>query len=63
MTDLLLQDLDRLTKEARMRMLSNEKRKMLGEQKIVAKKGAFYLSRFRFIAGSFRKLRRAGRKN
>jgi hypothetical protein len=63
MTDLLLQDLDHLTKEARVRTLSNEKREMLGEPKVVAKKRAFSLSRFRFFAGSFRKLKRAGRRD
>jgi hypothetical protein len=63
MTDLLLQDLDDLNKEARMRMLSNERREMLGDQKVVAKKRVVSPSRFGFFGGSFKKLRKAGRRN
>jgi hypothetical protein len=63
MTDLLLQDLDHLNKEARMRMLSNERREMLGDQKLVAKKRVVSVSRFGFFTGSFVKLRGAGRRN
>ena len=44
-------------------MLSDEKREMLGEQKVRPKKRALSLSRSGFFAWSFRKLKRAGGRN
>ena len=49
MTDLILQDLNNLTSEGLAQILSKEKREMLGEQRVPAKKRAvnrLYLSSF-----------------
>lgn len=47
MTDLLLHDLENLTKERLILRLSNEKREMLGDQSVLAKErnaGRFFVS-------------------
>jgi hypothetical protein len=62
MTDLLLQDFAHLTKEARVGMLSKERREMLGEKEVVSKKRTVSILRFGFLALSFRKLGRASRR-
>lgn len=57
MTDLILQDLENLTSEGLVQILSNEKREMLGEQRVPAKKRG--VNRSSSFAGSFTKVRKA----
>jgi len=62
MTDLILQDLNYLTSEGLVQILSSEKREMLGEQRVPAKKKVvthLYLSSF---AGSVTNVRKTRRK-
>jgi hypothetical protein len=57
MTDLVLQDLENLTGERQVHVLSKEKREMLGVENVPGEKRAvdcFYLS---FFAGSLRKVK------
>jgi hypothetical protein len=58
-TDLLLQDLENLTNEGLVQILSNEKKEILGEQRVSAKKKAVHRSRFNSFVGSFTKIRNA----
>jgi hypothetical protein len=59
MTDLLLQDLENLTNEGLVQILSNEKKEMLGELRLSAKKRAVHRSRFNSFVGPVTKIRKA----
>ena len=59
MTDLLLQDLKNLTSEGLVQILSNEKKEMLGEQRVPAKKRAVNRLYSGSFAGSVTKVRKA----
>ena len=59
MTDLLLQDLENLTNEGLVQILSNEEKEMLGELRVSAKKRAVHRSRFNSFVGSVTKTRKA----
>jgi hypothetical protein len=58
-TDLLLQDLEKLTNERLVLILSNEKRELLGDLKVPANKRTVHRSGFGSIAGSFYNVRKA----
>ena len=62
MTDLLLQDLRDLTSEGLVQILSNEKKKMLGEQKVPENNGAFNWSCLISYADLVTKARKGGGK-
>ena len=59
MTDLLLQDLENLTNKGLVQTLSNEKKEMLGELRVPAKRRAVHRSCFGSFAGSVTKIRKA----
>ena len=63
MTDLLLQDLKDLSNERLALILSNEKRQMLGEQKVPVKRRAVHLLPLSFFADSVTGLRKAEARN
>jgi hypothetical protein len=58
MIDLFLQDLKNLTSEGLAQILSNEKKEMLGELRVPAKKGSIGRLCSRSFAGSFTKVRK-----
>jgi hypothetical protein len=63
MTDFLFQDLKNLTNEKLVLILSNEKRQMFGEPRVIVKRRAVHRLAFSFFAGSFSRLRKAGAGN
>ena len=63
MTDLILQDLKNLTSEGLAQILSKEKREILDEQGLPAKKRAVNRLNLNSPAGSVTKVRKSGGRN
>ena len=62
MTDLILHDLNNLTSEGLAQILSKEKREILGEQRVPAKKRAVNRLYLGSLASSVIKVRKTGGK-